>query len=138
MKYIYNRKFYISVLFILLVVCNTILPCSDFSGYIYSDKTSSPQFHDETPSLQMDEDNFNGASIMLPRAQYKLRYNVNSNNNIFSINETSKFMLALQFALQLLAFDRRKQIIALIISHFEGGKYKGSLPMQQDTKGTAV
>ena len=129
MKYVYNRRLFISVLFALLAVCNTIMPCSDFPRYIYFDKTQSIQFHNETPSLQLDEDNFNSVSIMLPRAQYKLKYNINANNCIFNINETSKFMLSLQFALLLLVFDRRKQIIALIISHFEGGKYKSSLSL---------
>ncbi|HNR05272.1 MAG TPA: hypothetical protein PKU88_11475 [Bacillota bacterium] len=129
MKYIYNRKLFISVMFILLVICNVILPCSDFPILINFDKIPSIQFHDETPSLKLDEENFNGVSIMLPRAQYKLKYNANSNSSIFEIIETSKFVLALQFALQLLVFDRRKQIIALIISHFEGGKYKSSLSL---------
>jgi len=128
MKYFYNRRLFISILFILLVVCTTILPSNDFPKFISDERTPSLQVEGRVPSLQLFEGNFVDTSIMLPRTQYNLKCNVNSNsNNIFGIYETPKFVLALQLALQVSVIDRRKQIIALIIRHFEGGKYKGSL-----------
>ncbi len=119
MRYFYNRRLFISILFILLVVCTTFLPNNDFS-LNHSD--------DKTPQFQLLRNNFSDVSIMIPKTPNKLSYNVNSDiNSIFKIYETSKFVLALQLALQVLIIDRRKQIIALITSHFEGGKYKVAL-----------
>ena len=112
MRFLQNKRLFISILLILLVACTAILPNNNLSISIYVDETPSIQVAEKTPSLLMLSDSFEEASIMLPKAQYKLHYNVNSDiNSIFSIYETSKFVLALQLALQTLVLDRRKQIM---------------------------
>lgn len=119
MKYVYKRKIFISILFfllILLVFRTFTLTYNDFPKFISEDST---------PRLQLNDNGFKDSLIILPRTQYKSNYSVNSyTGSTFGMLKTWEFVFVLQLALQIIVIDRRKQIITLIIRHYEGSKYK--------------
>lgn len=122
MKYEYKRKLYISILFFLLILIIFRAFTITYNG--------SSQFcvEDRIPVIRLIDNEFEDSLIAIPRTQYKLNYSpVSYINGIFSIFKTCESIFVLQFTLQIIVFDRRKQIITLILQHYEGGKYKHSL-----------
>lgn len=122
MNYKYKRKIFISIIFILLILLvfrTFTLTCNDFQRFV---------IEDTKPVLSMNNNGFSDLLLVLPRAQYKLNYSAVSNvNSTFSIFKTWESVFVLMFTCHIIAIDRRKQIIKLILQHYEGGKYKHSL-----------
>lgn len=123
MRYLYKRRCFIAVLTVWIILSALILPYSN-----------SPEFitGEETPKLRLYKYHGHDTSIIMPRKQYQFNIGLDSNiNSILSIFAVWQYVLVLQFALLVLTIDKRKQIIALIISHFVGSKYKDSFPALQ-------
>lgn len=122
MRYLYKRELYIPILFFLLILLvsqTLILPYNDSRKFASEDIATA---------FKLIENEHNDTLIVLPKTQYKFSYNTSSYiTSIFGIFSMWESILALQFAFQVISIDKRKQIIALIIRHFEGGKYKESL-----------
>jgi hypothetical protein len=121
LRYLYKRRLLIALLSIWIILSALILPYSN-----------SPEFISEEgiPGLQLFKYNTNAISIILPKKQYQDNIGFDCHVNvIFSVFPAWKLILVLQLTLLVLIIDKRNYIIALIISHFVGSKYKDSFPV---------
>lgn len=122
MKYAYRRKVYIPLLFFLLI---TLL----FRPFALTN-IDIPDFNLENsaPVLRPLDNGFCDSLIILPRTNNRDNYSeVLFANSIFISFKAQEFVFVLLLTMQIIVLDRRKQIITLILQHFEGGKYKHSL-----------
>lgn len=122
MKYAYKRKIHISILLflaIVLVFMSISLTYDDLPDFVIGE---------HNPVLRLIDKDFSDSLIVLPRTQNKQNYGAVSfaGSTLVSFR-AREFVFVLLFTLQIIAFDRRQQIITLILQHFEGGKYKHSL-----------
>lgn len=123
MRYLYKKRSFIAILIIWIVLSALILPYSN-----------SPEFitGEETPTLRSFKIHGNDTFIIMPRKQYQFNIGLDSNiNGSLNVSAAWQYVLVLQLTLLVLSIDKRKQIIALIISHFVGSKYKDSFPTLQ-------
>jgi hypothetical protein len=121
-KYAYKRKIYVPLLFFLLITLlfrTFALTYHDFPDYVSKDSA---------PVIRLVDNEFNDSLLLLPRTNNRDNYSdALLFNSIFISFRSREFVFVLLLTLQIILFDRRKQIITLILQHFEGGKYKHEL-----------
>jgi hypothetical protein len=122
MKYTYKRKIYVPLLFFLLVTLlfrTFALAYHDFPDFVSQDSA---------PVIRLIDNEFGDSLLLLPKTNNRDSFSdALLFNSIFISFKSREFVFVLLLALQIILFDRRKQIITLILRHFEGGKYKHAL-----------
>jgi ATP-dependent phosphoenolpyruvate carboxykinase len=116
MIYLYRRKKFLLVLFLLIIIKSCNLSDYNLLKLNINENVSKSAFKENDTS---------SISIILRKAHFEYEDNVGTNdNNTSNLYTISKFVFLALFILKVLITDRRKQILVLITRYFEGSKYK--------------
>jgi hypothetical protein len=118
MKCIYKRKLLLILLLILITFRSFNLPSYSYSKLV--SKTNSEKF------LFIEYGN-HAVPVLLQRIHFDIEYELGSDSNSIITIYLAWIFITNFIKLKVLLLDRRKLIIALMTSYFEGSKYKYSI-----------
>lgn len=118
MKYLYKRKLLLILLLILITFRSFNLPSYSYSKLV--SKANSEKF------LFIEYGN-HAVPLLLQRIHFDIEYELGTDGNSIITIYSAWIFIAVLIKSKVLLLDRRKLIIALMTSYFEGSKYKYSI-----------